>query len=67
MLVTTPPATLADAVEFASFGAVISMIGIAKNKEESLCTLDINRMHFKRLQLRYSFAAPPCFSRFAST
>ena len=61
VLVTTPPSTLADAVEFASFGAVISMIGIAKTREESRCSLDINRMHFKRLQLRYSFAAPALF------
>ncbi len=61
VLVTTPPSTLADTVEFASFGAVISMIGIAKNKQESICALDINRMHFKRLQLRYSFASPALF------
>ena len=61
VLVTTPPQTLRDAAEFASFGAIISMIGIAKNKEESLCTLDINRMHFKRLQLRFSFASPALF------
>lgn len=61
VLVTTPPSTLVNAAEFASFGAIISMIGIAKTKEESLCTLDINRMHFKRLQLRYSFASPALF------
>ena len=61
VLVTTPPSTLANSAEFASFGAIISMIGIAKTKEESFCTLDINRMHFKRLQLRYSFASPALF------
>lgn len=61
VLVTTPPATLQDAAAFASFGAVISVIGMAKTREESLCTLDINRMHFKRLQLRFSFAAPALF------
>lgn len=61
ILVTTPPSTLKEASEFASFGAVISMIGIAKNQEESLCTLDINAMHFKRLQLRFSFASPALF------
>ncbi len=61
VLVTTPPSTLRDAAAFASFGAVISMIGIAKTREESLCALDINQMHFKRLQLRYSFASPALF------
>ncbi|MBR4234553.1 MAG: alcohol dehydrogenase catalytic domain-containing protein [Clostridia bacterium] len=61
VLVTTPPATLRKAAEFASFGAIISMIGIAKTREESQCTLDINQMHFKRLQLRYSFASPALF------
>ena len=61
VLVTTPPATLQDAAAFASFGAVISVIGMAKTREESLCTLDINRVHFKRLQLRFSFAAPALF------
>ena len=61
VLVTTPPATLIDAAAFASFGAVISMIGFAKNQEESMCTLDINRMHSKRLQLRFSFASPALF------
>ena len=61
VLVTTPPSTLTSAADFASFGAVISMIGIAKTSGESLCTLDINRMHFKRLQLRFSFASPALF------
>lgn len=61
VLVTTPPATLNDAVIFASFGAVISMIGFAKTKEESMCTFDINAMHAKRLQLRFSFASPALF------
>ncbi|MCR4578460.1 MAG: zinc-binding dehydrogenase [Clostridiales bacterium] len=61
VLVTTPPSTLSDAVRFASFGAVISMIGIAKTKEESQVAFDINRMHFKRLQLRFSYASPALF------
>lgn len=61
VLVTTPPATLKDAAAFASFGAVISMIGFAKTQEESMCSLDINAMHFKRLQLRFSFASPALF------
>ena len=61
VLVTTPPSTIKDAAAFASFGAIISVIGIAKSKPESLCELDINSMHFRRLQLRFSFAAPALF------
>lgn len=61
ILVTTPPSTLPDIADWAAFGAVISVIGIAKSQEESLCTLDINKMHFKRLQLRFSFASPALF------
>ena len=61
VLVTTPPSTLADVVEFASFGAIISMIGFGRGGDESVCTLNIDRMHFKRLQLRFSFAAPALF------
>ena len=61
ILVTTPPGTLRDAVDIASFGAVISTIGFAETREESECALNIDRMHFKRLQLRFSFAAPALF------
>ncbi len=61
VLVTTPPATLKDAVDIAAFGGIICDIGFAKTREESLCALDIDRMHFRRLQLRFSFAAPALF------
>ena len=61
ILVTTPPSTLPEAVQIASFGAVLSVIGIARTREDSLCTLDINQMHFKRLQLRFSHATPALF------
>lgn len=61
VLVTTPPPTLQDAVDIAAFGGIICHIGFGKTREESLCTLNIDRMHFKRLQLRFSFAAPALF------
>ena len=61
ILVTTPPATLKEAVQIASFGCVLCDIGIAKTPQESLCELDINQMHFKRLQLRFSHATPALF------
>ena len=61
IMVTTPPQTIADAVDIASFGAIICAIGIAKDEQSSLCALNINRMHFKRLQLRFSHATPALF------
>ncbi len=61
VMVTTPPKTIADAVDIASFGATICAIGIGRDEPDSLCTLNINRMHFKRLQLRFSHATPALF------
>ena len=61
ILVTTPPSTLPDAVSIASFGAVISHIGFGTPRFSGQCTLDIDRRHFKRLQLRLSFAAPALY------
>ena len=61
ILVTTPPSTIPEAVDIASFGAVLSVIGIAKSAEESKVALDINQMHFNRLQLRFSHATPALF------
>ena len=61
VLVTTPPYTLKDAVDIAAFGGIICHIGFGRSREDALCTLDIDRMHFRRLQLRLSFAAPALF------
>ena len=61
ILVTTPPSTIPEAVDIASFGTVLSVIGIAKSAEESKVALDINQMHFNRLQLRFSHATPALF------
>lgn len=61
IMVTTPPETLAEVADVAAFGAVIGAIGIGKTPKEGMCTLNINRMHFKRLQLRFSHATPALF------
>ncbi len=61
ILVTAPPAVLSDAVDIASFGCKISVIGIARKPEDSMITLDINKMHFNRLELRFSHATPALF------
>ncbi len=57
ILVTTPPPTLNDAFQVASTGAIISFIGIAYG-DKGFCTFDVNSFHFKKLQLRASFASP---------
>ncbi len=57
VLVTTPPPTLADAFAVASKGAIISFIGIAFG-ENAFCRFNVNDFHFKKLQLRASFASP---------
>ena len=44
-------------IEIATSKAIISYIGI-KYGEGSKITFDANRFHFKRLQLRGSFASP---------
>lgn len=61
ILVTTPPSTIGETVDAAAFGGVIAVIGIGKTPEDGMCTLNINRMHFKRLQLRFSHATPALF------
>jgi L-iditol 2-dehydrogenase len=57
ILVTTPPPTLADAFQAAAKGCIISFIGIAFG-EKAHCRFDVNSFHFKKLQLRASFASP---------
>ncbi|NQT18191.1 MAG: alcohol dehydrogenase catalytic domain-containing protein [Planctomycetes bacterium] len=57
VLVTAPPPTLKDAFSVASKGAIISFIGIGYG-ENAFCRFDANEFHFKKLQLRASFASP---------
>jgi len=61
ILVTTPPPTLNDAFEVACKGGVISFIGIGYG-ENAYCKLDVNAFHFKKLQLRASFASPALYT-----
>lgn len=57
ILVTSPPPTLSSAFEIAAKGAIISFIGIAYG-DGAFCRFDANKFHFKKLQLRASFASP---------
>jgi threonine dehydrogenase-like Zn-dependent dehydrogenase len=64
VLVTTPPPTLADAFSVAAKGAIVSFIGIAYG-ENAFCRFDANAFHFKKLQLRASFASPALYGALA--
>jgi len=61
ILVTTPPPTLADAFQVACKGGIISFIGIAYG-DSAYCRFDANAFHFKKLQLRASFASPALYT-----
>jgi len=60
ILVTAPPKVLPAAFNIASKGAIISFIGIAFGEAANV-TFDANAFHFKKLQLRASFASPAQF------
>jgi threonine dehydrogenase-like Zn-dependent dehydrogenase len=64
ILVTTPPPTLTDAMNVACKGGIISFIGIAWG-ESAYCRFDANAFHFKKLQLRASFASPALYTPLA--
>lgn len=56
LLVTAPPKVLPDMIDIAAYGAIIVYLGI--DMENGMVTFDANKFHFKKLQLRASFAAP---------
>lgn len=64
VLVTSPPPTLTDAIAVAAKGGIISFIGIGFN-EQAFCRFDVNAFHFKKLQLRASFASPALYTPMA--
>lgn len=64
VLVTAPPRTLASAFKVASKGGIVAFVGI-EHGEGAFSTFDANAFHFKKLQLRASFAAPALFGPLA--
>ena len=61
ILVTSPPPTLPGAFQVATKGAILSFIGIGHG-ESAFCRFNVNDFHFKKLQLRASFASPALFT-----
>jgi L-iditol 2-dehydrogenase len=64
VLVTAPPRVLPDAFAVACKGAIISFIGI-EHGDGAFCRFDANAFHFKKLQLRASFASPALYGPLA--
>ncbi|MBF0244234.1 MAG: alcohol dehydrogenase catalytic domain-containing protein [Planctomycetes bacterium] len=60
ILVTAPPPAIHDAMAVAAKGGIITFIGIGYG-EAAFCRFDVNAFHFKKLQLRASFASPALF------
>lgn len=64
IIVTAPPTVLPEAFAVASKGAIISFIGIGHG-DNGFCRFDVNAFHFKKLQLRASFASPALYTPLA--
>jgi len=60
ILVTAPPKVLPSAFNIACKGGIVSFIGIGIG-EGAKISFDANEFHFKKLQLRASFASPAQF------
>jgi L-iditol 2-dehydrogenase len=57
ILITAPPPAIAACVALAPRGAVLAFIGVGHGVTDQV-VLPANEFHFKKLQLRSSFAAP---------
>jgi L-iditol 2-dehydrogenase len=60
-LISSPPQTMPNMFKVAAKGALISYIGI-KYGEGATLSFDANEFHFKKLQLRGSFASPAMYT-----
>jgi L-iditol 2-dehydrogenase len=64
IIVTTPPATMPETFDVAAKGGIVTFIGLGEG-DKATCSFDGNKFHFKKLQLRASFAAPAMFTPLA--
>lgn len=58
VLVTAPPQVIPQTIRITKFGGIIGYIGINWSKTGGLVNLDLNELHFRKLQLRSSHAIP---------
>ncbi len=66
IIVTSPPSTLPGTFDVAAKGGIVTFIGLGEG-EKAVCSFDANPFHFKKLQLRASFAAPAMLTPLALT
>ncbi len=64
IMVTSSPDTIGTAAKIACKGGIITFIGLGFGAQEKI-SLDGNSFHFKKLQLRASFASPALFGPMA--
>jgi threonine dehydrogenase-like Zn-dependent dehydrogenase len=57
ILSTAPPSTIGGCIPVAAIGAIIAYIGVGHGETDRI-SFPANDFHFKKLQLRSSFAAP---------
>jgi len=60
VLVTAPPSLLPTAMNVARIGGIVAFIGIEYGSQ-AMVSFDANAFHFKKLQLRASFAGPALY------
>ncbi len=66
IIVSTPPSTIPETFDLAAKGGIVTFIGLGEG-DKATCSFDANKFHFKKLQLRASFAAPAMFTPLALT
>ncbi len=64
IMVTSAPDTIGTAAKIACKGGIITFIGLGFGEKEKI-SLEGNAFHFKKLQLRASFASPAMFGPMA--
>lgn len=57
VLVTAPPRTIPQALKVTNIGGIVAFLGIEYG-ERGIISFDANEFHFRKLQLRASYAAP---------
>jgi threonine dehydrogenase-like Zn-dependent dehydrogenase len=60
VLVTAPPETLVSAINVCNTGGIVAFVGISYGPESTI-SVDANTIHFKKLQVRGSHAAPALY------
>lgn len=60
VLVTAPPSLIPSALKVTNMGGIVAFIGIEYGPKAAI-TFDANDFHFKKLQLRASFASPALY------